>query len=230
MEGVFSMGEFIVYGVVDSPEVQSPYVRSVALGLEEKGADFRVKALGPGGSKSPSYLERNPFGRVPTFVHGDFELYETQAILRYLDRILPGPCLTPQDPRAEARMNQLCGITDWYVMPQITMGITFDRLVAPRIGLPVNESKIEASIPGAKLCVAEIARLLGDRPFLAGNAISMADLLLASHLTFFAQTPESVAILEPHRALTTWIDRMNARPSFRNTTPEKLAAKASRKE
>jgi glutathione S-transferase len=212
---------FVLYGVP-----ASPYVRSAALGLEEKGANFQVSALAPFESKSESYLKRHPFGRVPALAHGDFELYETQAILRYLDRIIPEPSLTPEDPRAEARMNQLCGITDWYVMPHISMGITFDRLVAPRLGLPVDESKIEASIPRAKVCVAEIARLLGDQPFLVGDAVSIADLLMAPHLSFFAETPESAAILEPHRVLKAWISRMNARRSLQDTTTEKLAAKA----
>jgi glutathione S-transferase len=215
------MSEFIVYGLP-----ASPYVRSVALGLEEKGASFRVSALGPGEFKSPSYLKRHPFGRVPAFVHGDFELYETQAILRYLDRIIPEPSLTPQDPRAEARMNQLCGIADWYVQPHISLGITFERLVAPLLGLPVDESKIEAAIPRAKVCVAEIARLLGEQPFLAGDSMSIADVLMAPHLSFFGGTSESIEILEPHPLLKAWIDRMNARPSLRNTTAEKLAAKA----
>jgi len=216
------MGEFILYGVP-----ASPYVRSAALGLEEKGVPFRVSVLAPFESRSPAHLKRHPFGRVPAFAHGEFELYETQAILRYLDRLLPAPSLTPRNPQAEARMNQLCGITDCYVMPQISVAIAFHRLVAPMLGLPVDEAKIEASIPPAVVCLAEIARLLGDHPFLAGDALSIADLLLAPHLAFFAQTPESAAILAPHPKLTAWIDRMRARPSFLNTTAEKLAAKGA---
>jgi glutathione S-transferase len=111
-------------------------------------------------------------------------------------------------------------------MPQITMGIAFDRLVAPMIGLPIDEARIAASIPLAKVCVAALARLLGDKPFLAGDTLSIADLLAGPHLSFFARTLESRAILEPHNELSAWIARMNARPSFQNTTPEKLAAKA----
>ncbi len=110
---------------------------------------------------------------MPSLSRGDFELYETQAILRYLDRVIPGPSFTSEDSCAEARLNQLCGITDWYVMPQITMGIAFDRLVAPMIGLPIDEARIAASIPLAKVCVAEIARLLGDKPFLAGDTLGV---------------------------------------------------------
>jgi glutathione S-transferase len=123
-------------------------------------------------------------------------------------------------------MNQLCGIADCYVMPYISMGITFDRLVAPVLGIPVDEAKINASIPRARVCVAEIARILGNNTFLTGEILSIADLLLAPHLSFFSATLESEAILEPHQGLKTWLNRMSARPSFKNTIPEKLAAKA----
>ena len=120
------MHEFVLHGIP-----ASPYTRAATLGLEEKGAPYRIAAMAPRDEKLPGYLKRHPFGRVPLLVHGDFELYETQAILRYVDRIVTGPALTPRDAKAEARMNQICGITDWYVMPHISIGISFDRLVAP---------------------------------------------------------------------------------------------------
>lgn len=210
---------FVLFGVPGSP-----YVRSAAVGLEEKGARFIIVALRPFEAKSPGYLKRHAFGRVPLLSHGKFELYETQAILRYLDRIIPEPCFTPHDPRAEARMNQLCGITDCYVMPHISIGISFDRLVAPRLGLPVDESKIKSFVPRAHTCLAEISRLLQEQDFLAGDSISIADLLLAPHLAFFAQAPEGGEILNRYPALEAWLDRMSSRPSFMRTTPEKLAA------
>jgi glutathione S-transferase len=90
-----------------------------------------------GAFAAPEHLIRHPFGRIPVMDHGDFRLYEMQAILRYLDRIIPEPSLTPRDPRAEARMNQICGITDWYFMPQVSAPITFQRLV----GRPVDEQR-----------------------------------------------------------------------------------------
>ena len=215
------MTEFTIVGV--APSV---YVRAAAIVLEERGAEYRLRQIAPASNKTPEFLKQNPFGRMPVFLHGDFELYETQAILRYVARILPGRTLIPERPTAEARMNQLCGITDCYVMPHLTMGIAFPRLIAPRIGLPVNESQIEASIPPARICLAEIARLLGDQQFLCGEEISLADLLLGAHLAFFTLAPEGPSMLARHAALQAWLDRMNARPSFQNTTPPRLAARA----
>jgi glutathione S-transferase len=57
------MSEFLVYGVPGSP-----FVRSVQMGLEEKGAAYRLHAMSPGESKSEAYLKRHPFGhRLPLF-------------------------------------------------------------------------------------------------------------------------------------------------------------------
>lgn len=204
----------------------SVYVRAAAIVLEERGADYRLNALAPGGNRDDSYLIQNPFGRVPVLVHGDFKLYETQAILRYVARVLAGPKLIPDNPRAEARMNQLCGITDCYVMPHLTIGIAFRRLVAPRLGLRVDESAIEASIAPGRVCLAEIANLLSDQRFLCGDGVSLADLLLGAHLSFFALSPESQSMLELHPELKEWIDRMNSRTSFEKTTAKHLAARA----
>lgn len=215
------MSEFTVYGVPGSP-----YVRSALLGLEEKGADWRLTPFGMGDMRGPRHIQLHPFGRVPILDHGDFRLYETQAILRYLDRIIPSPALIPTDPRAEARMNQLCGITDWYVLPDISSGITFGRLVAPKFGMPVDEAKIQAAIPRATVCVTEVARLLGDNDYLAGAAISIADLMMAPHLSYLTETGEGQEMLAPHPKLVAWIRRMDARPSMRNTTWDRLASLA----
>src|ERR671925_2091663 len=107
------MSDIIVYGVPGSP-----FVRSVQMGLEEKRAAYRMHVMGPHESKSEAHLQRHPFGRIPAFEHGDFRLYETQAILRYLDDIFPEPPFEPAEPRSAARMNQIIGINDWYFFPK----------------------------------------------------------------------------------------------------------------
>ncbi|GAC1327466.1 MAG: glutathione S-transferase family protein [Beijerinckiaceae bacterium] len=211
------MSDFTIYGVPGSP-----YVRSALLGLEEKGCAWHLHAMPFGGFRSEEHRARNPFGRIPVMDHGDFRLYETQAILRYLDRIVCEPSLTPRDPRAEACMNQLCGITDWYVMPQVSATITFARLVAPKLGRPVDEAKVSEAIPKAEVCIAEISRLLGDQRFMAGEQLSIADLMLAPHLVMFAETAESASMLQRHVNLASWIERMNARPSMLVTTWDRL--------
>lgn len=172
------MGSMIVHGVPGSP-----YVRAALLALEEKRAEYELAAMAPGTLKQQPHLSRHPFGRIPAFEHDGWMLYETRAIMRYVDAVVPGPQLQPEEPRAAARMDQLMNIADWYLMPQVSATITFNRVVAPRFNRPVDEEKIVQSIPNARTCIGEISRLLDGHTWMTGDEISLADLLLAAHLS-----------------------------------------------
>jgi hypothetical protein len=56
-------------------------------------------------------------------------LYETQAIVRYLDRVASGPALTPTDAKAIARMDQVMNVCDWYLFQGVGSVIAFQRIV-----------------------------------------------------------------------------------------------------
>jgi glutathione S-transferase len=142
--------------------------------------------------------------------------------MRYVDAVVPGPRLQPEEPRAAARMNQLIGIADWYLMRQVSVPITRNRVVAPRINRPVDEDAIVAAIPNARICIAEIGRLLDGHSWMAGDSLSLADLLLAPHLSMFAQSPEGAQILQDHENLKGWLARIEARPSMAATTWDRL--------
>jgi glutathione S-transferase len=212
------MSEIVVYGILGSP-----FVRSVQLALEEKGAPYRIAAMEPGAHRGEAHLERHPFARVPVIEHGDYRLYETQAILRYLDAAFPEPGLQPHDPRAVGRMNQIIGINDWYFFPKVAAVIVFNRIVGPvLLGLTPDEKAISEALPMARTCIAELDRLLADHAFFAGDRLSLADLMLAPQLDFFAGTREGREMLRGTR-LVGWLARMNERPSMQRTQrPEPL--------
>ena len=98
------MGDPVLYGLS-----RSVYTRIARLALEEKGVRYTLEEVeifdSPGAPAE--HLARHPFGRIPAIEHGDFRLYEAQAIVRYIDQAFDGPSLTPADPRAQARMNQV---------------------------------------------------------------------------------------------------------------------------
>jgi glutathione S-transferase len=213
------MNDFIVYGVPGSP-----YLRSALLGLHEKGSSYRLAVLGKdlGAARSPEHLRLHPFGRIPILEHNEFRLYETQAILRYLDAVLPGTSLQPQDPRAAARMNQIMNILDWYVFPTISVGITAERFLSQRFwNRGPDESNIARALPQAGICVRELERLQGSAEFLAGDRLSLADLMVAPHLAFFRGTPEADTLLRGS-SLDEWLQRMSARPSMQATQADRL--------
>jgi len=208
----------IVHGIPGSP-----YVRKPLLVCEEKGAPYRLAAMafGSGAHKQPEYLALHPFGRLPAIEHGDFKLYEAQAIGRYIDRAFDGPSLTPADPRQAARMDQVLNIVDWYVMPSISSAIGFNRVVKPRFGMPVDEEAVAAALPLARTCVAALEEILAGNPYLAGEAVSLADLFAYGHFEFLGQTPEGADLLAGSPLLG-WMERMAERPSVQKTTWDRL--------
>jgi glutathione S-transferase len=216
------MTDFVLYAVPGSP-----FARSVQVGLEEKRAHYHFEAVDPRAIKSKAYLKLHPFGRVPAIAHGDFHLYETQAILRYLDDVIPEPPFEPADPVAAARMNQIVGINDWYFFPKAAAEIVGQRIVGPvLLGAPTDEAAVAAAVPMARTCVAELNRLLGDNLFLAGDQFTLADIMLAPQIDFFAATPEGGSMLKG-TALEPWLARVNARPSMQATLrPEPLRGAA----
>ena len=178
--------------------------------------------------KTPEHLALHPFGRIPILEQGDFRLYETQAIIRYVDEIFPNPPLTPGNPRERARMNQVIGIIEWYFFPKAAAPIAFNRIIGPRLlGMPADEAAIAEAMPMARTCFAELDRLLRDKPYFTGNSVSLADIMLAAQLDLFGECAEGRELIDGTTNLRPWLERMLARPSFAATQPPAMLREAA---
>jgi glutathione S-transferase len=208
------MARPIVYGPAGSS-----YVWSTRLALAEKGVAHELVEIGFGEHRQEPHVLRHPFAKVPAFEHDGFELYETQAILRYIDEGFPVAPLQPTDLHQFARMSQIIGIVDAYAYRSIGEGILFNRMLAPRLGLPVDEDAVAAALPRACLCLSEIARLMGEQPYLVGERVSLADLMAIPLLYYFSLLPEGEMPIAEHPTLLPWIRRMEERQSFKVTKP-----------
>lgn len=208
------MGRPIVYG-----PAFSTYVWSVRLALAEKGVAHELVEVPFGAHREAPHLARHPFAKVPAFEHDGFMLYETQAILRYIDEGFPVAPLQSTDLHQFSRMNQIMGIVDAYGWPSIARGILVNRVLAPRFGLPVDEEAVTKALPSARLCISEISRLMGDEPFLAGDRVSLADLMVIPLFYFFGRLPEGEMPLSEHPNIRPWMRRMEERQSFQVTKP-----------
>lgn len=208
------MSEFVVHGIPGSP-----FLRAALMALEEKRASYRFSPIAPGEHRGEAYRRLHPFRRIPVIQHGDFTLYETQAILRYVDAVCPGAALQPTDARAAARMNQLMGINDWYFFPQVGVPVVFQRLIGPvLLGQAADEGIVAAAQPNAANCARVLNDFLGDQTYLTGDELSLADLQLFPHLDYFGQTPEGRALMGGTK-LDAWLETMGARPSAQATLP-----------
>lgn len=216
------MNGIIIHGIPGSP-----FLRTVEITLREKDVAYELKALAPGEHKQPEHLARHPFGRIPTFEHDGFQIYETQAIIRYLDEVFPNPPLAPGNPLQRARMNQAIGIIEWYLFPKAAAPIAFNRIIGPKLlGVAADEKAVADAMPMARTCFAELDRLLGDQAYLTGDSVSLADIMLAAQLDLLCETAEGKELISGTR-LRPWLERMVARPSFAATQPPQMLREAA---
>jgi glutathione S-transferase len=199
----------------------SIYVRIARLALEEKQVKYDLVEVDVfAGTGVPNeHLTRHPFGRIPALEHGDFRLYETGAIVRYIDDAFPGCKLQPADPRARAKVNQIVGILDAYAYRTLVWDIYVERVVSTRQGRLPDERKIAAALPRAAVCLSELNRLSDDREFLIGGDVTFADLYAAPMFAYFMQAAEAVPLTDGHEKLICWWKRFALRDSTFRTSP-----------
>ena len=211
------MAKPVVYG-----PAYSTYARTVRLALEEKGVDYDLAEVDllAGAARAPEHLARHPFGKVPAFEHDGFALYETDAIMRYVNEAFPGTDLVPADPKSRARMTQAINVIGSYAYPCLISQIVMQRKIMPMLGNAVDEAAITAAMPRAETTLKALEQLIDGNSYLAGDRLSLADLLLIPVYDYVAQTPEGQKLLEATPNLRRWWDRIRTRPSVARTKPQ----------
>lgn len=200
----------------------SPYAWRVQLALEAKGLPYERKVLSfsAGDTRKPEFVRLNPRHRVPTIVDGDFTLYESNAIVEYLDEAYAshGTRLFPGDARKRATVRRLVSETDAYTSEATDKVI--DELLYAK-----PEDRDPAKLEAARAAVAEefafMARYLeGD--FLVGT-LSAADFALYPFVAFMDRcrqrvpTFDAASLVPP--ALAAWKKRVEALPFLDATWP-----------
>jgi glutathione S-transferase len=197
----------------------STYVRTVRMALVEKGVPYElveVDVFAPGGPSS-EYLQMNPFGRIPSFEHDGFLLYEAVPIARYIDEAFSGPELQPRDVRERARMNQIIGVLDSYAYRTLVWDIYVERTGGAATGRQPDEQRIASAVPRARTCLDALSGLIGDGCWLAGSALTLADLHAVPMFAYFLRTAEGTNLLAGVPRLTRWWEQVAQRASTRAT-------------
>ncbi len=221
----------------------SPCARRVRIVLLEKGLrwETRLVDLTRMEQKRPEYLALNPNGVVPTLVHGDRVLYESNVITEYLDTVFPGPRLYPSDPWANAQAKM------WQAF-ELAMAKDYRPLMYLRIIGPIDRARSRDEVLAdarrstddpahldwvarvydgtavteteathlESLLVQRLDRLdqaLRGRAFLVGDAFSIADVSVLPRVAMF---PLVGLPLDParHPDVCGWLARLQDRPSF----------------
>ncbi|WP_439611143.1 glutathione S-transferase family protein [Reyranella sp.] len=193
-----------------------PNPHMVRMFMAEKGFDVpRVEVdLRGGENRREPYLKVNPAGQCPALELDDGTvLAEITAICEYIDEIKKDtPSLIGDTPEERAKTRMWVRRIDLNILEPAANGFRFSQ------GLKMFQDRIHC-IPEAADGLKESARKklvwldghMGSRPFITGDKLTMADILLFVFLEFMAKVGQP---LDPaNKNLAAWMERMKARPS-----------------
>lgn len=192
----------------------APNPRRVRIFVAEKGIDLpemRVR-LQAREHKSPEHRARNSLGQVPTLVLDDGSaISESVSICRYLESLHPEPQLFGTGAKAQAVIDMWIRRVEFQLMTPVGM---FWRHAHPLTAALLTQHRAFGEANReiyARACGWLDGELADGRPFIAGEAFSMADIVALTTVDFAAFTG-----LEPPQdaaRLGAWRERVSARPS-----------------
>ena len=200
----------------------SPYAWRAQFALEQKALPYELKILSfaAGDTRKPEFIALNPRHQVPVLVDGDFVLYESNAIVEYLDEAYPatGAPLFPGDLRTRALIRRMVLEVDNYFSERAEPVFEQAFFVKPE---ERNADKIAA---GRKAIAEEFAMftkaMRGE--FLAGP-LSAADFALYPLVAFARRCEMKLPDLGFETLATpeilAWMKRIEALPFFVRTVP-----------
>ncbi|MEZ5777553.1 MAG: glutathione S-transferase family protein [Paracoccaceae bacterium] len=178
--------------------------------LEEVGRPYTVRYLEYGPQmKSPEYRAINPMGKVPALVHGDRVVTEYAAICAYLADAFPEAGLVPEDRSAYYR---------WLFFGS---GPFEAAVIAKALGFVVPEDKRGmVGFGSLSTTLDAVETALKDRPYLAGESFSAADVATGSQIGWGLR----FGTIEPRPALQAYWDRISERPAMQRANDADNAA------
>ena len=195
-----------------SPNVRRVRLTAAVLGLEleEHTLDFAK-----GEHKSAEHLALNANGAVPTLVDDDFALTESRAIMQYLASKKPELGLLPKDEKDRA------DVTRWQFwdashFSPVLGTIAFEKLLKPMMGLGATDAaKVTEALAGFRRWAAVLDKRLAGKQYVVGNALTIADLTLASSL-MYAEKAEVPVSEFPN--IVAWFARITALDGWKKTS------------
>lgn len=198
---------------------RSTYVRTARIGLAEKGLKYTLEPQAP---HTPEVMQIHPFGRIPAFRDGEVRLFETSAILRYVEEAFPGPTLLAKNISGRAIGEQWVSAINSYFYDLAIRRYVLQYVFPKTANGQPDRAVIDAAareLPG-KLAIFERGY---SKPFLAGQQPTLPDYFLAPVVAYLEMFPESKEMLPRYPNLMQAHAAMKERPSFRDTDPARQA-------
>ena len=188
----------------------STCTRKVLMTLAETNqqAELETVDLFKGDHKAADHTARQPFGQVPSIQDGDFALYESRAICRYLNEKVNGP-LIPRDIHDRARMEQWISVeTSNFTGP--VMKFIYHHIFKN----PQSAETLDTASKQLDTALGVMDKQLAAQPFLAGGQFSLADICFMPYIEYAMNTPAKEQFAKfPH--VTAWWNKVSEKPSWR---------------
>jgi glutathione S-transferase len=198
----------------------SVYAWVARLALHEKGVGYAWVEVDPFSNPLPEgYLDKHPFGRVPTLVHDGFAIYETSAITRYVDSAFEGEPLQPPHAKEQARQNQVISVVDSYAYWPLVRQVFSHGFFRPSTGRPYEAAEVESGLSAAPRVLGALERLASGGPCLINDRPTLADIHLAPMIAYFTAVPRGEEMVRTYPRLAHWWHNMAHRKTFRDTHP-----------
>jgi len=164
----------------------------------------------------PGYAAVNAERVVPTFIHDGHSVFQSLAIIEYLEDIQPEPRLIPQDPKERAYARSLALMTIADAHPLVTPRVR--NHLAKSFGADAHAVEAWGKHWTAE-GLATYERLLRHRapaPFALGDKPGLADICIAGHVV----TAQYVKLdLNPYPLVARLVERCFALPAFASSHP-----------
>jgi len=197
-------------------DARSTYVRTTRMALAEKVLKY---AYDPSPPHSEQVNAISPYGRIPVFRDGDTALFETSAIVRYLDEAFDGTPLVAPNARLRAQMEQWVSMINCHAYDAMIRRYVLQYVFPKGEGGKPDRMTIDAALPEIEGLLAALNKAYGERNFLAGDALTMADLFLAPIVHYLGMFPESKGLLGTFADLRRAHAAIAERESFKTTAP-----------
>ncbi len=192
-----------------------PNPRRLRIFLAEKGIsgiDFSQIDVPNGAHREQSFLEKNPYGTVPTLELEDGSyISETVAICRYFEEVHPTPSLFGDDARSKAEIEMWQRRAEHALFDPIA---TYFHHATPGLGPLERYQNIEWGEANLRFFQNEMVRLdarLANFSFIGGAAYSIADITALCAIDFGGFV--DISIPENLNNLARWYEGMSNRPS-----------------
>ncbi len=192
----------------------SSNVMKALWGLGELGLPFeRIDVGGAfGKTDTAQYRAMNPTGLVPTLQEGDFSLWESNVILRYLAQVhAPDSALWPADPHVRANIDR------WMDAQQTVLNRPMSAVFWGLVRTPADQRDLQAvgtAIAETARAWRMIAEKLDQHPFIAGADFTLCDISWGVHAhRWFGMDYQGLERPEIP-SLRSWYDRLCQRPAY----------------